>query len=141
MKTNIFLFTLIIAFTSLSCKKDKILDNNPENLSETVKNGKWEITYFFDSDKDETSHFSSFEFAFEESGILKADNGTRTYTGSWSAGNDDSTTKLNISFSSPDNFKDLTDDWHVKEFTAVEIKLEDVSGGDGSIDYLTFKKI
>ena len=40
-----------------------------------------------------------------------------------------------------DNILDeLEDDWEVVEFTATQIRLKDVSGGDGSTDYLYFTK-
>ena len=34
----------------------------------------------------------------------------------------------------------LNDDWHILEQTAKKIKLEDVSGGNGGTDYLTFEQ-
>lgn len=140
MKKKILLFSIIIFSTLISCNKDKILENIPGTLSETVESGTWKITYFFDSDKDETSHFSGFDFSFEPSDILTASNGMDNYSGTWSTQTDDSHLELNINFLNPDNFTDLSDDWHIIEFTKTEIKLEDISGGDGSIDYLTFTK-
>ena len=35
----------------------------------------------------------------------------------------------------------LSDDWDILEYTSGRIRLIDVSGGDGSTDYLTFEKI
>ena len=119
---------------------DKILENIPETLSETVENGTWTISYFWDSDKDETSHFSGFDFTFESDGVLNATNGTDSYSGAWSTQTDDNHLVLNINFLSPEDFQDLTDDWHIIEFTKTTIQLEDISGGDGSIDYLTFSR-
>ena len=141
MKANIVLVSLLVLITLGSCNKDKILENIPETLSENVIKGSWKITYYWDSDKDETSHFSGYNFTFEAGGVLKATNGTNDYLGTWSTGTDDSHTELVISFLSPLDFEELSDDWEVIEFSKVLIKLQDVSGGDGSIDYLTFTKI
>ena len=138
MKTKILLITLLAVSSLVSCDKDKILENIPGTLSETVESGTWAISYFWDSDKDETSHFSGFDFTFESDGVLNATNGTDSYSGAWSTLTDDSHLELNINFLSPEDFQDLTDDWHIIEFTKTTIKLEDISGGDGSIDYLTF---
>ena len=140
MKTKILLITLLAVSSLVSCDKDKILENIPGTLSETVENGTWKITYFMDSGVDETSHFSGFDFTFENDGILNSTNGTDSYSGAWSSQTDDSHLELDINFLSPEYFLDISDDWHIIEFSKVTIKLEDVSGGDGSIDYLTFSK-
>lgn len=120
--------------------------NSPDNVAAIVKSGTWKITYYFDTDKEETSNFSGYNFTFANNGVLTATNGTLTQTGTWSItdsnSNDDSISDLdfNIGFSSPATFAELTDDWEIIEKTATVIKLKDVSGGNGGIDYLTFTK-
>jgi len=47
---------------------------------------------------------------------------------------------FNIDFSSPAQFFELSDDWEIIEKSTTVIKLKDVSGGNGGIDYLTFTK-
>ena len=114
----------------------------------TVTSGTWRVTYYFDTDTDETNHFTGYNFTFGGSNVLTATNGTNTYTGSWSVINDDSSDDdnpsgdldFNILFSSPANFADLSDDWDILSRTATKIELIDVSGGNGRTDYLTFEK-
>lgn len=114
----------------------------------TVTSGTWRVTYYFDTDTDETNHFTGYNFTFGGSNVLTATNGTNTYTGSWSVINDDSSDDdnpsgdldFNILFSSPANFADLSDDWDILSRTATKIELIDVSGGNGGTDYLTFEK-
>ena len=130
-----------LLFVFASCKKDEILENTPESLSDTAMKGNWEISYFWDSDKDETYHFSGFNFTFNENGVLTASNGSDSYTGTWSVRTSSSGLEMDISFSNPEDFTDLSDDWDVIEFAESSIELKDVSGGDGSVDYLTFMKI
>jgi hypothetical protein len=53
---------------------------------------------------------------------------------------DDSKVKLVLSFATPANFVEISDDWQVIERTDSRIKLQDLSGGNGGTDYLTFEK-
>lgn len=131
MKSLVALLLVAILFSS--CKKDK------SGISNTIVEGSWKISLFEDSGNDETAHFSGYKFSFSENGNLQATNGGNVVSGGWSEGDDDSTNKLNIHFNASP-FDDLTDDWHVIEQTAGLIKLEDVSGGNGGTDYLTFVK-
>lgn len=116
------------------------------NITNTVNTGTWKITYFMDKDEDKTGNFTGYNFTFGGSNVLSATNGTNNYTGTWSVtdsnSSDDNIDDLdfNISFSSPVNFTDLTDDWEVLEHTSSKIRLRDVSGGSGETHYLTFEK-
>jgi len=139
MKALFLALIVSAAMLITSCTKDNILDDTPQEVTNTVTEGTWSIGYFWD-DKDETSHFNGYDFTFNSNGTLSATNSSQTYSGTWSTGTDDSQLKLNISFLSPADFEDLSDDWHIIERSNTLIKLEDVSGGDGSIDYLNFTK-
>jgi hypothetical protein len=145
---------LTITLMSMQCSSDD--ENNPndntaeiQDLTNTAQNGNWVITYFFDTDSDETSDYTGYEFTFGTNGVLTVSNGTNTYTGTWSVtddsnSNDDSSSDddidFNISFVSPPDFEELSDDWDVISYTSVKIELIDVSGGNGGTDYLTFEK-
>nr|WP_315176631.1 hypothetical protein [uncultured Flavobacterium sp.] len=140
---------LIIAMLFFSCSSDDSNSNSTNSVDSVVsivKSGTWKITYYFDTDKEETSNFSGYNFTFANNGVLTASNGTLTQTGTWSItdsnSSDDSISDLdfNVGFSSPATFAELTDDWEIIEKTATVIKLKDVSGGNGGIDYLTFTK-
>jgi hypothetical protein len=126
-------------------------DDDSSNVTQTqvqnnVKNGTWRITKFIDSGDDETNHFTGYNFTFNTSGVLNADNGTNSYDGSWSVtdnnSNDDSEDDLdfNINFNLTNDFEDLNDDWHFVSQSPTKIELIDVSGGNGGTDYLTFEK-
>ena len=142
MKTKhpfIILF-LFIAMTGLvSCTND---DNSidPVVTGNTLKEGSWKITYFWDKDHDETSDFSDYDIVFNEDGTVTASGGTDTITGTWSTGTDDSQPKLNLFFSASP-FDELTEDWHIIEQSDVLIKTEHVSGGDGMTEFLNLEKI
>jgi len=154
MKTKfktVMSFLMIFALISTSCTIDD--DNSPtdnsaqiENISNTAESGDWIITYFYDTDSEETSNYNGYTFTFENSGTLTASNGTNTYTGTWSVtdsnSNDDSNDDLdfNIVFTSPPNFEELSDDWEIISYTSSKIELTDVSGGNGGVDFLTFER-
>ena len=144
MKTT-KLFSLLVIFSmilvySCSSSDDSPAPDDSSSVSDAVKSGTWRITYFWDTDKEETSDYAGYNFTFSQNGDLLATNGTDSYTGSWSTGIDDSQVKLIISFSAPEDFAEISDDWHVVEQTASKIRLEDVSGGNGGTDLLTFEK-
>lgn len=142
------LTSLLSLFAFVSCKKedDKPSNSTQTNIQSNVQSGTWKITKFVDSGIDETNHFTGYGFIFNSSGVLKANNGTNNYEGTWSVtdsnSNDDSQDNLdfNISFNLTNDFEDLSDDWDFISQSATKIELKDVSGGNGGTDYLTFEK-
>lgn len=149
---GIITICLIGVFTITSCNKDdnSSSNGNADAIKDIVQNGTWKITKFIDSATDETYHFTGYNFTFQTSGILTAENGTNTHQGSWSITNDDNSNDddnyqndlhFNINFAPTiSNFEELTDDWHFISNSDTKIELIDVSGGDGSTDYLTFER-
>lgn len=153
MNTKRMKIRILICLTSLlsivSCTNKN--DDTPSNTSQTtvktnVQSGTWRITKFIDSGTEETNHFTGFNFTFNSSGVLNANNGTTNYDGSWSItdsnSNDDSQDDLdfNISFNLTNDFEDLNDNWDFISQSTTTIALIDVSGGNGGTDYLTFEK-
>lgn len=119
---------------------DDMTDMNISDMQTEMKSDKWLVSYFFD-DEDETYHYDGYEFDFQDGGILSVSNGATTITGSWSMRESSSGKDLLISFTAPETFEELSDDWDIKEFSDNQIKLEDMSGGDGSIDILHFDRL
>ena len=151
------LLLLTFSLMSSTCSSDDD-DNNPvdnsaeiQQIVNAAESGAWVVTYFYDTDSEETSNYSGYEFTFGTNGSLTATNGTNTYMGTWSvtddsssSSNDDSSDDddidFNISFVSPPDFEELSDDWDVVTHSSTKIELIDVSGGNGGTDYLTFEK-
>ncbi|PTM10507.1 MAG: hypothetical protein DA407_03505 [Bacteroidetes bacterium] len=118
---------------------------NPQEVINIAQSGNWTITYFFDTDSDESSDFNGYTFTFADTGVLTATNGPSTIIGTWSVTNSSSSSSnsdldFNISFVSPPDFEELSDDWDIISYTSTKIELIDVSGGNGGTDYLTFEK-
>jgi hypothetical protein len=145
----IFIYTGL----AMSCNKD---DDNSQQQNTTIpqtintaQSGSWKVTYFFDSDHEETGHFTGYVFTFNENGSLVAVKGSTTVTGTWSVTDSNSSdddggsndTDFNIFFASPADFEDLSDDWDIISVSNSKIELTDVSGGNGGTDFLTFQKI
>ena len=146
-KIRVILLVLLTMVLALSCSDDDGPNTNAKNQVESnVQNGTWKITKFIDSGKDETNHFTGFNFSFKTNSVLTANNGTNNYEGSWSitnsSSNDDSEGDLdfNINFNLTNDFEDLNDDWDFISQSSTKIELIDISGGNGGIDYLTFQK-
>ena len=156
MKT-IKTFSIIFGFLSLllimSCSNDDDDDshsnNNAQNdIENNVQSGTWLITNFIDSGTDETSDFAGYDFTFESSGVLNANNGSNDFNGTWSVTDsdsdddspDDNDLDFNINFNLTNNFEDLNDDWDIISQSDTKIELTDVSGGNGGTDFLTFER-
>ncbi len=159
------LSTLVVLLTMglvTSCSKDDSPNNAQNNTSSVdqlkriAQNGDWQVTYFFDTDTDETNDFNGYAFKFNADGTLVATKGSTTVNGTWSVVDDDSNSSsgdddddstddddFNIFFPVPDtnDFEDLNDDWDIVSISDTKIELIDVSGGNGGTDLLTFEKI
>lgn len=136
----------IIAITSCEKEDNSSQSNIQDQVNSDMQSGTWRITYFFDSEKDETHHFTGFNFIFQSNGALIASKGSTLYEGSWSItkGNssDDNPNEMdfNILFNISNDFEDLNDDWNILTRSETKIELIDISGGNGGTDYLTFEK-
>ncbi len=137
-------YLLILALTALvftACEKDD--DPTPittVNLTATATSGNWRVTYYYDNNTDQTSKFAGYTFTFAANNVLTATKASTSVVGNWAAGTDDSKVKLIITFSTPADFAELTEDWHVLERTDTKIRMQHISGGNGGTDFLTFEK-
>jgi hypothetical protein len=140
-RSMIVLSLCLLIFAGCSNNDDPIVSPiSPSTVSTTLSSGNWRISYYWDSDHEETAHFNGYSFTFGNASSLTATNGATVVSGTWITGTDDSKTKLILGFTAPADFAELSDDWHVTEMSATRLKLEDVSGGGGGTDYLTFEK-
>ena len=115
-------------------------DSDDTALVNVLTNGDWYITYFFD-DTDETSDFAAYVFNFATNNTATATDDAGVTNGSWSTTSGDSTDLgLILDFGTTDPLEELMDDWDVLEATDTRIRLKDISGGDGSEDFLTFER-
>lgn len=139
-KASLVLITcIIISFVSCD-KSDSTSSISATGVTNTVVSGTWRITYYWDTDHDETSNYNGYIFTFGGGNVLTATKTGSNISGSWTTTLDDSKTKLVLSFLSPASFVEISDDWHVIERTDTKIRLQDVSGGNGGTDLLTFQK-
>jgi hypothetical protein len=132
---------ILASFVFSGCDKDKEekKEITTEQLSALLKQGTWEITYYFDQE-DETSDYTSYTFFFKD-GVVDVISPSQALTGSWSISRNDNTSKLMLNFATQTLLDELTDDWEIFEYSDVRMKLRDQSGGNNEIDYLTFDKI
>ncbi len=137
MKTKSIVVASCLLLLSIitSCKKD----NSTSPSGNSIQQGQWKITSYIHSGNNETNHFSGYSFEFKNGGIVTATKSGSTVSGTWSTGSDDSQSKLYLTFSTAP-FIELNDDWHIVQQTTTTLQLEDVSGGNGGTDYLTFSK-
>lgn len=130
----------------LNCSSDDTTIGTEALMQEAIENaqtGTWKITSYIDSGKNETNDYVGYTFTFNENGSLTASNGTNTINGTWSVtkdSSDDNDLDFNISFASPPNFEELSDDWDIVSTSLSKIDLIDVSGGSGETDTLVFEK-
>lgn len=135
MSSYLLAFGLFILIGFTSCKKD---DSTTPSTSGMIQ-GTWKVTSYIDSGNNETNHYTGYSFEFKSGGVVTATKSGSTISGTWSTGSDDSQSKLYLTFSAAP-FNELNDDWHIVQQTTTTLQLEDVSGGNGGTDYLTFSK-
>lgn len=120
------------------CQSNGNIDDTA--LVNALTNGDWYVTYFFD-DTDETTDFVDYVFNFASDNTATATDMSGATNGSWSTtSGDDTELGLNLNFGAGIPLDELADDWDVLEVTNDIIRLKDVSGGDGSEDFLTFER-
>ncbi|MGL2963301.1 hypothetical protein ACSVH2_05730 [Flavobacterium sp. RSB2_4_14] len=135
------LFMLNVA--SMCSSDDDNSSNNPGTgtVTDNVTTGTWRVTSFQEDGTNNTSQFTGYAFSINTNGSMVAVNGSVTKTGTWSTYLDSGLTKFDIMF--PDTsgpFESISEDWRVLSSTATKLELKHISGGDGSIDLLTFEK-
>lgn len=140
---RLLLITVLVT-TIVSCSDDD--KDSVKEITDTVKDGLWRISYFYNSDKDQTVNYEGYQFVFGDSNILAATKETNSYTGQWSVAkstsdNDLYSTIFKVSIGPNDIFQDINRDWKVIENTGSYITLKDDSQGEKAINYLTFQKI
>ena len=113
---------------------------NDAALVASLTMGDWYITYYFD-DTDETTNYSNYVFNFASDGTATATDTGGATNGNWSTSiGDETDLELNLNFGTTIPLDELAEDWDVLEVTNDIIRLKDVSGGDGSEDFLTFER-
>ena len=131
-----------LSMVLFSCKKDD--DNVPaltsNSVATTVTTGTWGITYYFDTDHEETSNFTGYAFVFDGTGAVIAAKTGSSIPGTWSTGTDNSKVKFVLAFAAPADFAEISEDWEVLERTDTKLRLQHVSGGNGGTDLLTFER-
>lgn len=133
---KLILFLSVSVLLLASCTKE----NTPSNVQQKVSAKTWEVTYYWDKDKDETYKFSGYTFNFNADQTMDAISSGSTVSGTWAFDNsDDSYDHFIIAITAPEPLDDLVDDWHVVNLSDDLIELKDESGS-GGIEYLTFRK-
>ena len=143
----------LLSVCIVGCSSDDAAPIDPsqaiKEIEGQVQSGTWRITNYVDSGKNETNDYTGYDFTFNNNGSLTATNGTNTINGTWSITRDndsdddssnDNDIDFNISFTSPPDFQELSDDWDIVTTSNTKIDLIDVSGGNGDTDILVFEK-
>ena len=152
MKKGIVMLLMVTGMIACDDNGDDVNPTTQAQISEVksiAAEGQWTVTYFWDSDKDETASFSGYSFVFAADGSLIATKSATSISGQWSitgddddddSDDDDYDVDFNIAFSTPADFEELTEDWHIVSISDTKIELTHVSGGNGGTDFLTFER-
>src|SRR5512133_920 len=109
----------IFALALLACSKNKDEEKvSQETLFQMMVSVPWQVSMFAQDDSLLTEDFTDYKFYFYTSSTVHAINGANTALGTWySAKSDDAQSKtgltLNITFTEPQEFANLTHDWDV----------------------------
>lgn len=135
---KIIRLALVILVFAPSCKKHTI-----NKIEDSIVEGEWNVTLFQEDGNNETKDYTGYRFKFNTDGSVTVQPGLLTviYTGTWKTEKDSGHVDFILNFTTPANLEDLSDEWEVLSESKTKLELEDVSGGNGSIDKLTFEKI
>jgi hypothetical protein len=146
MKKNVLLSAIAFVFATviLSCSKDDkttATGITAAQVNTLITDGTWDVSLYSEGGIDQTADFSGYLFAFNADGALVA-TGPVEKIGRWNSTTDSGKVKIPISFETETDgaFESISDDWFVLTATDQKIELQHISGGDGSIDLLTFEK-
>ena len=102
----------------------------------------WSVSSYIDDGTDDTAVFENYVLSFGEEGVLTAVIDETTTEGTWSVSVSSSAElELIIDLGEAEPLDELTDSWDVTGLTENTVELEDVSGGDGSVDTLVIQRI
>lgn len=149
MRKLVYLCVFIFLF---GCGNDPEPTGNPkvEEVQRFVTSGKWQVVYFFNTDKEETGKYSQYTFQFLPNGSLAANDGPASLSGGWSVMHQSDASgdsreyadiDFNISFTTVPVLGELSDDWEIISASNTKIELRNISGGNGAINFLTFQKV
>jgi hypothetical protein len=145
MNTKIIklLSLLVLTMVLFSCSNSSSTTPTPAPSTNTtnVQKGNWKITLYTKKGIDETNSFTAYTFTFNSTGGISATNGTKTVSGTWADGTDDSKTELIFDFGTTSPFDELSEDWTIIENTSTKLNLQHVSGGNGGTSQLTFERL
>ncbi|MCB0457969.1 MAG: hypothetical protein KDC91_09515 [Flavobacteriaceae bacterium] len=127
------------AISQADCSNDDGSSTNPTDFENYLTTGVWYVTYFFD-DYDETSDFADYEFTFAVDGSAEASNSSGTTPGNWDFYVDSGVDKVDLYFGTVSPLDEIDEDWEILEATNDIIRLKHISGGDGSVDFLTYER-
>lgn len=140
MKTRIIALVAPFLFLLASCEDSKV---STTDVSNTLKSGTWEITFYWNNNQDETAEFAAYDFIFASNNVVTANNGTNSEQGTWyvaESGDEGDESDLVLYFGSSFVFSELNDNWHVMEKSASRIHMQHINPGGGT-DLLTFEKL
>ncbi len=127
MKMHFFhLSGVLLVLLAGACRNSNDDNNSPAgNLPAVLTDGtgQWQVSYYWDKDKDETSDFAGYVFTFQDNNVLKVVKNGVTTTGTWQ--HDASSNKLIINLGGIKPLSNATDDWLLIERTDNLIKLRD----------------
>lgn len=138
MKKLLILPFLLASLLIISCSKSNTTDPAANLMAKSamVSSGDWKVILYLDGGKDETTDFSAISFTFSKDGSLTANNGTSTYTGTWSLvksssasddnpSTDDKNNRMTISISGDKLMDKVSKKWVTEKVTESEIRLID----------------
>ena len=114
-----------------------------EDLEAIIIDGTWIVASYIDSGDNDTAVYANYSLEFNADGsVVATDGGSNTFYGTWDAFlNTGGDLKLLLDFATQVPFDEFNDDWLVIDLQTDRIELYDLSGGDGTEDFLVFEKL
>lgn len=124
-----------------SCEKDDLKALEVSAAKAMINNTKWKVISYTVDSTDKTFEFSGYEFTFKDDGTSSAVKSGASSAGTWTTKQQEDHVEFVINYGASEPLQELNDDWHIKSQTSNTVNLEDVSGGNGGGESLTFEKL
>ena len=134
-----FSLCLLLLLSACSSSLSDASGSISADTATLTNSGEWQISYYAERSKDETSDYSGYRFFFDDNGTFRAVTPANvTFTGSWKRTTDDGLPRLVISITGNEDLDELDDDWVLNSLSDSKIELED--DNTLSQEFLHFEK-
>jgi hypothetical protein len=124
----------LVVFLALLMLAPFVGCTNDDDLTDTITNGTWRVSYYIEGGDDDTSLFSGYVFTFKSDGTVSVVRPSLPVApGTWNE--HDSDLRLDLDFGKSGLLERLNEDWFVDEVNDDEIFLHEPGAPFNQVEF------